>query len=165
MGFPMFFLFSSCFSMELISCLGYVSWPQCTAACSRSWILRSFHPQVGLMLSGRLLFFTSEYQDLGYREAIASPWWMLYIPSNGRQQCDFLDLPQAVAGEAPSHEVDRDSAMIWRYNLEVGWPTWQSLSRIPFLFLQALPEKQIRSELSDLHMTSRLYRKFIAINW
>jgi len=48
----------------------------------------------------RLLFFTSEYQDLGYREA--------------------------VAGEAPSHEVDRDSAMIWRYNLE------------------ALPEKQIR---------------------
>jgi hypothetical protein len=27
---------------------------------------------------------------------------------------------EAVAGEAPSHEVDRDSAVIWRYNLEVG---------------------------------------------
>lgn len=48
----------------------------------------------------RLLFFTSDFQDVGYR--------------------------QAVAGEAPSHEVDRDSAVIWRYNLE------------------ALPERQIR---------------------
>lgn len=28
----------------------------------------------GWMLSGRVLFFTSEYQDLGYREAVASPW-------------------------------------------------------------------------------------------
>eukprot|EP00913_Durusdinium_trenchii_P028675 g26891.t1 len=41
----------------------------------------------------RLLFFASEFQDLGYREAVAQ--------------------------EAPSHAVDRQSAMIWRYNLEV----------------------------------------------
>jgi len=48
----------------------------------------------------RLLFFASEFQDLGYR--------------------------QAAGAEAPSHEIDRTTTSIWRYNLE------------------ALPDQQIR---------------------
>ncbi|CAJ1459992.1 unnamed protein product [Effrenium voratum] len=52
-------------------------------------------PQVSMAprpMDDRLLYFSSEFLDLGYREA-----------------------PE---GEAPNHEVDRGSSTIWRYNLQ-----------------------------------------------
>lgn len=70
---------------------------------------------------------------------------------------------EAVAGEAPSHEVDRDSAVIWRYNLEVGWSDMVGYFADPVAMLlslasplaalkslQALPERQIRRALRDM---------------
>ena len=122
------------------------------------------------MLSGRVLFFTSEYQDLGYREAVASPWNATIVTWDWPPR---RQLPERLPAMKWIEAVPWFGDTIWRWDDlgRLGWPGIQEndadmaiILQNSFLFHQALPEKQIRSELRILHMTHRLYRKFITVN-
>ena len=103
----------------------------------------------------RLFRGTCPVSALGQDSQSPKPWTVTGPPACRRTpRVEGFLLAQAAGAEAPSHEIDRTTTSIWRYNLEAWMPSgfgfdvfvWRRCKT----WRKALPDQQIRANLDRI---------------